>query len=280
MVPEAMSSARFCAITKTIMKRNNVVAGGLLLLAVPALVMGQSGVHRAKGRDGAKFDGTWIVDFQAAMPTKVNVWVVKDGMYRCASCSPAIEVKADGKDQAVAGQPFGTISVEVVDSRTVREVEKKKGEIVSDEKISLSDDGETATDEFGNWKLTLARVGKAPAGAHGLSGSWKPVKMEAVSERELLVTYKLEGDVFRMSRPTGQSYEVKIGGGDGVYRGDAEIDGVAVKRVGAGSIEETDKLKGKIVSITTLTLVGDGKSMKVAVRGADGGGNEFVMRRK
>jgi hypothetical protein len=154
------------------MKRNCVVTCGLFLLAIPVSLPAQSG-----------FDGTWIVDFQAAMPRKVNVWVLKDGMYRCTSCSPAIEVKADGKDQAVAGQPFDTISVEVVDSKTVREVEKKGGEIVSDEKFSLSGDGETATDEFGNWKLTLARVGKAPAGAHGLSGSWKPVKMEAVSER-------------------------------------------------------------------------------------------------
>src|SRR5580658_9283878 len=108
---------------------------------------------------------------------------------------------------------------------------QKGGEIVSDEKFSLSGDGETATDEFGNWKLTLARVGKAPAGAHGLSGSWKPVKMEAVSERELLVSYKLEGEVFSMRRPTGQSYMAKIDGGDAVYRGDPEIDGVAVKRV-------------------------------------------------
>jgi hypothetical protein len=250
-------------------KRNYFVSCGLLWLAVPVSVLAQSG-----------FDGTWIVDFQAAMPTKVNVWVLKDGMYRCASCSPAIEVKADGKDQAVAGQGFDKISVEVVDSKTVREVEKKNGEIVSDEKFSLSDDGETATDEFGNWKLTLVRVQKGPAGTHGLSGSWKPVKMEAVSERELLVSYKLEGDVFSMSRPTGQSYAAKIGDGDAVYRGDSDVNGVAVKRVGARSIEETDKKDGKVVGVTTLTLAADGKSMKVAMKDVDGSVNEFVMRKR
>ena len=162
----------------------------------------------------------------------------------------------------------------------MREVEKKKGEIVSDEKFSLSDDGKTATDEFGNWKLTLTRVGKAPAGAHGLSGSWKPVKMEAVSERELLASYKLEGDVFSMSRPTGQSFVAKIGGGDGVYRGDAEIDRVAVRKVGAGIFEETDKKNGKVVGVTILTLAADGKSMEVVVRDVDGRVNEFVMRKK
>ncbi len=265
----SLSNALFFRGLETMIKRNYLVAGGLFLLAVPVSVMAQSG-----------FDGTWIVDFQAAMPTKVNVWVLKDGMYSCTSCIPAIEVKADGTDQVVAGQPFDTISVEIVDAKTVREVEKKSGEIVSDEKLSLSDDGETATDEFGNWKLTLARVEKAPAGAHGLSGSWKPVKMEAVSERELLVSYKLEGDVFSMSRPTGQSYAAKIGGGDAVYRGDPDVSGVAVKRIGAGSIEETDKKDGKVVGVTTLTLAADGKSMKVVVKDVDGSVNEFVMRKR
>src|SRR5690242_9908375 len=88
-----LASGRFCVVSKNMNKRNCLVAGGLLLLAVPGLVMGQSGVHRAKGSGGAGFDGTWIVDFQEVMPMKVNVWVVKDGMYRCASCTPMIEVK-------------------------------------------------------------------------------------------------------------------------------------------------------------------------------------------
>jgi hypothetical protein len=84
-----------------------------------------------------------------------------------------------------------------------------------------------------------------------------------------------------MRRPTGQSYSARIDGGDAVYRGDPEIDGVAVKRVGAGSIEETDKKGGKIVSVTTLTVAADGKSMKVVVKDAsDGSVNEFVMQKK
>ena len=34
------------------------------------------------------------------MPIKVNVWVFKGETYVCSSCSPTIEVKADGKDRA------------------------------------------------------------------------------------------------------------------------------------------------------------------------------------
>jgi len=53
-----------------------------------------------------------------------------------------------------------------------------------------------------------------------------------------------------------------------------------VKRVGAGSIEETDKKDGKVIGVTTLTLAGDGKSMKVVVKDVDGSVNEFAMRKR
>jgi len=60
-------------------------------------------------------------------------------------------VKADGEDHSVKGQSYDTISVKIVDHHTVREIEKKNGQTVSDEKLTVSDDGNTATDEFGNW---------------------------------------------------------------------------------------------------------------------------------
>jgi hypothetical protein len=252
------------------MVKNRLITVYLLLLAIAASSTAQS-----------SFDGTWKVDFQSAMPTKVNAWLLKNGTYSCTSCSPTIEVKADGKDQPVKEQPFDTISVEIVDPKTVREIERKNGQIVSDEKFTLSDDGNTATDEFGNWKLTLTRLAKAPAGTHGLSGSWKPVKMESISDRELLVTYKLEGNTLSMSRLTGQSYTAKLDGPDGVYRGDPDINSVALKRINQRRIEETDKANGKTVSVTTLILATDGKSMKVVVKDAlDGRTNDSTMRRQ
>ena len=247
-----------------------LVARLLAILAITGASLAQS-----------SFDGTWKVDFESALPTKMNVWLLKDGMYSCASCSPTINVKADGKDHRVTGQPYDTISVTVVDGQTVEEIEKKNGQIVSDEKFMVSDDGNTATDEFGTWKLTMTRIAKAPAGAHPLSGSWKPLKMESISDRELLVTYKVEGDTLAMSRPTGQSYTAKLDGPDGTYKGDPDINSVALKRIGQNIIEETDKANGKVVNITTLTLAADGKSMTVSVKDAqDGSTNTFTMRKQ
>ena len=241
-----------------------------IFLMAPPISKGQS-----------SFDGTWKVDFNAAMPTRVNVWLLQNGTYQCSSCTPTIEVKADGSDEPVKGQPFDTISVTVVDRRTVEEVEKKDGQTVSDEKLTLSDDGKTVTDVFGNWKLLMTRIEKGPAGAHELSGSWKPVRMESVSDKELLVTYKLEGNTFSMSRPTGQSYTAKFDGIDVTYKGDPDTDGVSLKRVNKDTIEEIDKLHGKAVSITRLSVSADGHVMTVSSKDLQGGTtNEFKMKKQ
>jgi hypothetical protein len=232
-------------------------------------------------RAQSKFDGTWKVDFESAMPTKVNVWLLQNGIYKCLSCTPIIEVKADGTDRPVNGQPFDTISVAILDRQTVREVEKKNGEIVSDEKLAVSANGNTVTDEFANWKLTMTKVEQAPAGTHALSGSWKPVQIESISDRELLVTYQLVGDTFSMSRPTGQSYTAKLNGPDAPYKGDLEIDAVALKRVNNDVIEETDMLRGKPVSVTRISVDVDGKFMTVSSKNLpEGSNNQFKMKKQ
>jgi len=229
----------------------------------------------------SNFDGTWKVDFESAMPTKVNVWLLQNGMYKCMSCTPIIEVETDGIDRPVKGHPFDTISVAVLDRQTVREIEKKNGQIVSDEKLTVSADGNTVTDEFANWKLTMTNVEKAPAGAHALSGSWKPVQIESISDRELLVTYKLLGDTFSMSRATGQSYAAKLNGPDAPYKGDPEIDTVALKRVSKDVIEETDKRRGKPVSVIRVSVDVDGKSMTVSSKDLpEGSENQFKMKKQ
>ena len=247
-----------------------LTAGILIVLTIPTESNAQS-----------NFDGTWKVDFNAAMPKKLNVWMLQYGRFRCISCSPTIEVKADGEDHSVKGQPYDTISVKIVDDHTVREIEKKNGQTVSDEKLTVSGDGNTATDEYGNWKLTMTRIARAPAGAHALSGSWQPLKMESISDKELLVTYKLEGEVFSMSRPTGQSYTAKLDGTDAPYKGDPDTNGVAVKRISQNVIEETDKLNGRPVSLARLTVSLDGKYMTVSLKDLqDGSTNEFTMQKQ
>jgi hypothetical protein len=233
--------------------KSPLIAGSLMVLVMPFALMAQS-----------SFDGTWKVDLNSSMPTKVNVWLLQNGTYRCTSCIPTIDVKADGQDQQVTGQLYDTISVKVINHQTVEEIEKKNSQVVSDEKFTVSPDGNTATDEFANWKVSMVRVSKGPPGSHALSGSWKPLKMESISDKGLLITYKIEGDTLSMSRPTGESYTAKLDGTDAPYQGDPDTNGVSVTRIDEHTIEETDKLNGKAFNISRMTLARDGKSMSVS----------------
>jgi hypothetical protein len=102
--------------------------------------------------------------------------------------------------------------------------------------------------------------------------------MESISDKELLVTYKLVGDTLSMSRPSGQSYRAKLNGTDAPYKGDPDTNAVALKRIGKNTIEETAKLNGKVVSVTRMAVGSDGKSMTVSVQDAqDGTTNQFTM---
>ncbi|MGH9495308.1 MAG: hypothetical protein ACRD3B_09945 [Candidatus Sulfotelmatobacter sp.] len=241
--------------------RKAIEAGLLIVLATPAVTMAQSAIN-----------GTWKLDV-GTLPfsTRTNVWVLKGGRYQCKSCTPPIDVEADGKDQPTPGQEYDTISLKILDDHTVRLIEKKNGQIDSDEKFMVSADGNTVTDEFANWKATMTRVAKGPAGSHALSGSWRPVKMESVSDAGLLITYKLEGDTLTMSRPTGLRYKAKLDGTVAPYEGDPEKHGVSVRRLGANTFEETDELNGKPTSVARLTVAPDGKSMTIVERNIEAG---------
>ena len=245
-------------------------AGLFLIGLLPNLAIAQSGI-----------DGTWKVDVGTLpMSTDALVWLLQNGRYQCKSCMPPIDVKADGQDQPTPGQSYDTLSVRILDDHTVREIEKKNGQIDSDEKFTVSADGTTTTDEFANWKVTMTRAVRGPAGSHALSGTWRSVKMESISDVGLLITYRLEGEILTMSRPTGLSYKARLDGTVVPYEGDPEKHGVSVRRVDANTIEETDELNGKPTSVVRMTVAADGKSMTIVVKNVEAGTTTQVAATK
>jgi len=68
-----------------------------------------------------------------------------------------------------------------------------------------------------------------------------------------------------MSSPTGQSYSARLDGTDAPFKGDPGVDSVSVRKTGKHSYVETDKRDGKVVSVATMTLHADGRTMDVAV---------------
>jgi len=229
----------------------------------------------------SSLNGTWKLDLDTLPTTRGPfVWLIEDGIYHCNSCIPPIRVQANGRDQKVSGQPYDTISVSLIDDRTVREVEKKNGQTVSDEKFTVSPDGRTATDEFANWKVSMRRIEKGPSGSHALSGSWQPFKQESVSSQGLVITFRWEGKVLLMSRPTGQSYRARLDGGDAPYHGDPHVSSVSLKRIDANTVEETDKLNGKAVTVARITVRADGKSLTIAARNPEVGTTSYFTATK
>src|SRR5712691_6363624 len=244
-----------------------VLAVSLMVgLLIPAMAMAQSA-----------FDGTWKFDLKTAkFPEKPDVYLLQDGMYHCKTCAPPVDVKADGQDQKVSGHPYyDMVSIKVVDDRTIEETHKKNGKTVATSKTWVSPDGNTMMFEFSDSSATNAdpvtgkgeetRVAKGPAGSHAISGSWRPSKMDTVSDNGLMFTYKVAGESLTMTTPTGQSYTAKLDGTDAPYKGDPGTTSVSVKKVDKNTMEETDKREGKVISVSRMTLAADGKNMTIAV---------------
>jgi hypothetical protein len=239
---------------------------GVLSLSMPVLAMAQNAI-----------DGTWKFDLSTAqLPKKPDVFLLQGGMYECKTCVPPVDVKADGQDQKVTGNPYyDTVSITVVDDRTIEETDKRGSKTVATSKSTVSPDGNTLTFIFTDSSATNAdpvtgkgeatRVTKGPAGAHAISGSWQTAKLENLSANALLVTYQVNGDTLTMSNPTGQAYTAKLDGTDAPYKGDPGTTSVSVKQMGKNTIEETDKRDGKVISVARITVAPDGKSMTVAV---------------
>jgi hypothetical protein len=246
-----------------------LVAASVLALAAcqkPAA----SGDNAAAGTASAPtggLDGTWKADLATVqVDSKPDQFMLKDGKFSCSTCTPPLDVAADGAFHPVTGRPYAdNISVKVDDDHNVTETAKKGDKVTDETKYKVSDDGKTLTVDFKDdsgaktvdGSLTETRVGTAPAGAHALSGSWKLAKYDNVSDEGTTVTFKLDGDTLHMSNPTGQSYDAKIGGPEVPVQGDIGKTMASVTKTGDNAWRETDKRDGKTVSTMDMTLDGD-----------------------
>jgi hypothetical protein len=120
-------------------------------------------------------------------------------------------------------------------------------------------DTSSATGTAGKGTFVETRVGAAPAGAHAISGQWKPSKLQDFNTEALTFTFKTEGDTLHMSSGTGQSYDAKFGGPDVPIKGDIAGTTASVKRTGDNSFQEIDKRGGKVVGVFDFSVSADGK---------------------
>lgn len=223
------------------------------------------------------FDGTWKIDLGAAkLPDKPDIFLLKDGMYECKSCAPAYKIKADGAFHPVTGHPYyDAVAIKVVDPRTVVETDRKGPKTVVSATSTVSSDGKTLTFTFKDMtaangstvtgKGTQARVAKGPPGSHPISGSWHTTSLSDFSDNGLTLSFHEDGNALVMTTPTGQSYRATYGGPAVPIKGDTGGTMAAVKKTGPRSFVETDTRGGKLVSVATVAVSPDGKTMTATI---------------
>jgi len=239
----------------------------------------------------AAFDGTWRPSYgpPPADEPPDNVSLV-DGIYACRSCRPPYEAPADGKRHPVAGHPrFDDLQVDLVDDRTVRLIGRRGPDVTFESTATVSADGQTRTETWtaaeridGVLVLTAApmvarpgeprrpvlftasavRVGRAEAGAHLVSGTWKIVAMDLVNHEED-TEYRVEDGSLTMTDRLGRSYAAPLDGTVAPYRGDPRFDGVSLRVIDDRTIEETNLSGDTIIQVTRWWVDPDGRTMHV-----------------
>jgi len=224
-------------------------------------------------RAASPFNGTWKTDIsQTKWSPKPLIFYTSGGWYHCVTCNPTFDVPADGQDHVVAGQPYDTIAITIVDKRTISTTTKKDGKATSESTRTVSADGKTLTVHSVAHPKNSARPltfdtkakrdGVLPPGVHATSGRWVTQQIKG-SEEAYTTTLKVDGDRVSMTQPNGENYTATLGGGDSPFKGAYGYDAVSVRRLNPNTIEETDKRDGRIVEVYTMTVSPGGKMMTI-----------------
>lgn len=245
-------------------------ATSLLLLALSFFA--------TEARSQSPFDGTWIIDTgknENLASEKPKVLSVADGVFRDGNR----QLKADGSNQKVPATGYwDTVSVRIVDDRTVEITSKKAGKPMYIETDTVSRDGSTLTEvmkdtteaEAVTFESDFRRIAPAPAGAHAVSGSWQVFK-QSRSKNSTIIKYKCTSQGFTAETPLGEKLEAKFDGKLYEMEDDPGHTMVSVKLINPYTVEQTNVRQGKIVFVVTLEVTPDGKSIHATLKMKDDG---------
>jgi len=229
-------------------------------------------------RSQSPFDGTWVIGtdknrtFAAEKPIAFSI---ADGMFRDGDRV----VKSDGKDQKVPATGYwDTVSVRIVDDHTVEVTYKKAGKPMFTDTDTVSPDGDTLTQvvkdtteaEAVTYESVFKRIAPAPPGAHVLSGSWQIFK-QSRSANSTIITYKCTSQGFSAETPLGEKFDAKFDGKFYLIEDDPARTMVAVKQIGANTVEMTNQRDGKIVFVVRLEVTPDGKAIHASSESKEDG---------
>ena len=212
------------------------------------------------------FDGTWVIDSDSTqLPQKPAVYLLAKGMFDWSGT----QIKADGHDQKVPESGYwDTVSVRIVDDRTVEIISKKAGKTMFTEVDTVSADGQTLSqvvkDTTEVQAVTIETVSKrleqGPNGSHPLSASWQAYKVKK-SKNGSTITYRCTTDGFSAATPLGEKFDAKFDGNFYPVEDDPARTMVLLRLLSANTVEQTNKRDGKVVGVLRLTVAPDGKTI-------------------
>jgi hypothetical protein len=235
------------------------------------------------------FNGTWRPDPERPGPDrKPDVFQLVNGEYECQSCQPPYQIKADGLDHPINGNPYyDTLRITVVDEHTVTKTAKRAGATVVESTVRVSPDGSTSTErqilsDVGPRQVDFtsrsSRVASGPKGAHAVSGTWHLIEANLTNHDEDTV-YVVGHGVLTMSDRMGRSFTAKLDGTEAPYKGDSQYTSVSVRLIDARTIEESDRNGEQIVKISRWTVDPDGKTIHARFDDTHGHVQEQVGRK-
>ena len=136
------------------------------------------------GHHESPFNGTWTLKASGSRIEngRLVTFTLKDGKYKCVTCTPAIEIVADGKPHAVKGhRGFDAEAAKVVDAHTLAFSDTMHGTKVHAMTLKASSDGKhLVVDDhyFGNGHemreiYRMTRTEPGPKGSNAMSGTWQ-----------------------------------------------------------------------------------------------------------
>lgn len=217
------------------------------------------------------FNGTWRPDPDRPEPDRPpDVFQLLNGEYECRSCNPPYQLKADGLDHPIRGNPrFDALRITVVDEHTVTKAATRAGATVAESTAQVSSDGRTLTERqvlsnVGPRKVDFtsrsSRVSAGAQGSHAISGSWHLIEADLTNHDED-TDYLLSNGTLSMSDRLGRSFTARLDGSEAPYKGDPDVTSVSLKLIDERTIEETDKKGGKIVKVTRWRVDPDGNTI-------------------
>jgi hypothetical protein len=237
------------------------------------------------------FDGSWVIQPElTTFGMRSPILSLERGVFRRTDCrTEPIDVPADGAAHGVRGQAlFDTISVRVLDPKRVEVVEKSADKLAWKGMYTVSANGRAMRLDFEDDRaakpvtgaLEYVREGDARAGAHSVSGTWRPEKLTRLSSSGLTVTLAMQRkdaerdlDVapgpdfyaaFTLAGSDGRSAEGKLDTHDYPLNGYLPGATIALNRLQPNILQFNRSQNGVLVELTRAMVASDGQTMTLS----------------